>query len=239
MSFGKRFKEFRKTLKKTQQNIADVLGCTQSNVNMYEKDEISPPIKMLHIIRQTFNVNIDWLLFGEGDMFMPASRGYADLNDIKQKVFSVLRNEFSLLESGVANFDNKNGDCWYFEVQGEIACGEPIPFEQEINDYLIPISKRILHSPHDVDILRVNGDSMMPDIEHADLVVIKKEYNWDVCRNKIVAVKNDDGLTLKKLVIDERKRSAMLVASNKNYHPILVDESCYLCGYLLLLVRHY
>ena len=239
MTVGKRFKEFRKTLKKTQQNVADVLGCRQSNVNMYEKDEISPPIKTLKIIRNAFNVNIDWLLFGEGDMFMPASRGFSNPNDIKQKVFTLLRNEFSLLETGEANLDSKSDAFWYFECQGEIACGDPIPFEQELSDNLIPISKRILHSPHDVDILRVNGDSMMPDIEHGDLLIIKKEYNWDACRNKIVAVKNDEGLTLKKLVIDERKRSAMLIPSNKNYYPIMVDESCYLCGYLLLLVRYY
>jgi DNA-binding XRE family transcriptional regulator len=43
MSFGTRFREFRKELKKTQQFIAERLGCTQSNINMYEKDEISPP----------------------------------------------------------------------------------------------------------------------------------------------------------------------------------------------------
>jgi SOS-response transcriptional repressor LexA len=125
------------------------------------------------------------------------------------------------------------------EIQGEIACGEPIPFDHDASNQLIPVAKRILHNPSDVDILRVNGDSMMPDIEHEDLVIIKKEVDWQACRNKIVAVRTDEGITLKKLVLDDRKQSALLIASNKNYHPIVVDESCYLCGYLLLLVRYY
>ena len=236
MTFGKRFKELRKVLKKTQQSVADLLNCTQSNINLYEKDEISPSIKSLQIIRQTFNVNLDWLLTGEGEMFIS---DIAKPHEIKQRIFQLIRNELSLLESEEPSQDTIKSNFWNLEIEGEIACGEPIPFIHDISDYTIPISKKVLDNPKDVIILRVNGDSMMPDIEHEDLVIIKKELDWQVCRNKIVAVRTDDGITLKKLVIDERKRSAMLVASNKNYDPIIVDEFCYLCGYLLLLVRYY
>ena len=239
MSLGKRFREFRKEIKKTKQSIAEMLGSTQSNINLYEKDDITPPVKTLQIIRQAFNINLNWLLNGDGEMFMQTIHEQANPQLIKQKVFQLLRNEFSLLESGEAQLSIDNDNFWYMGIGGDIACGEPIPFVHEVGDQLIPISKKILNNPKEVDILRVNGDSMMPDIEHEDLVIIRKEHDWQLCRNKIVAVRNDDGNTLKKLVIDDRTRSALLVASNKNYPPIVVDESCYLCGYLLLLVRYY
>jgi SOS-response transcriptional repressor LexA len=238
MSLGKRFREFRKEVKKTQQSVADLLGCTQSNINLYEKDEITPPVKSLQIIRQTFDVNLNWLLNGDGDMILKQN-WQPNVDEMKKKVFKIFRNEFLLLENGDTQLNEECDNFWYLNIQGEIACGTPIPFQYEGGDQLIPVSKHILHNPEDVDILRVNGESMMPDIEHEDLVIIRKEHDWQACRNKIVAVRNDDGITLKKLVIDDKSKQALLIASNKNYDPIVVDQNSYLCGYLQLLVRYY
>ena len=112
-------------------------------------------------------------------------------------------------------------------------------FKEDISERLVPVSKKTLPNPSECDILRVNGESMSPDIEHSDLVVIRRELDWNVCNNRIVAVRTSDGLTLKKLAYDERKRTAMLIASNKRFSPIVADKSCVLCGYLILLIRHF
>jgi SOS-response transcriptional repressor LexA len=244
MTFGQRLFTLRKAKKLSQTSMANDLKMKQTSIHDYEKDRTSPSIETIQNIASVYNCNLHWLITGKGHMFL--SDNTAENFDLLEFEAKIEQKVSNLVDKHLSNYGKKQvskpadaNDYWYLTIQGDISCGEPMPFNEDDEELLIPISKAKLQNPNDCDILRVNGESMYPDIEHADLVVIRKESSWEVCSNRIVAVRNDDGLTLKKLVMDERKRTAMLVASNKKYFPILVDESCVLCGYLVLLIRHY
>lgn len=65
---GRRFRSFRKSLKKTQKELGRELGMSQTNVARIEDSTISPTMAICYQLRKNHGLNIDWLLSGEGDM---------------------------------------------------------------------------------------------------------------------------------------------------------------------------
>jgi len=70
MSIGARLIILRKILDINQSEMAMVMGCTQGTVSLYEKDGTTMSVKCLSPLRKAYNVNLDWLLHGVGEMFM-------------------------------------------------------------------------------------------------------------------------------------------------------------------------
>lgn len=62
MSYMEKIKQFRKTHKITQKNIADTLGITQQQWFKYEKEVNELPIRYLEIICREYNISADWIL---------------------------------------------------------------------------------------------------------------------------------------------------------------------------------
>ena len=242
MTFGERLITLRKALKISQTELANVLKCKQPSIHEYEKNKTSPNVATIQNIASEYSVNLNWLLTGQGAMFLSETIQVSQkIDELERKLEAKIKQAIDQKFSDMSTIQEpvKEDDFWYLKIQGEIVCGDPMEFLQDDNNRKIPVSKSILPNPNDCDILRVNGDSMLPDLEHSDLVVIRRETNWLNCKNKIVAIRNQDGLTLKKLVYDERNKSALLIPSNKKYYPIMFDESCTLCGYLVFLMRYF
>lgn len=58
----KRLRDLRKACKKTQQNMADLLGISQQAYATYELDTRTPPTEMLKQLADYFGVTTDYLL---------------------------------------------------------------------------------------------------------------------------------------------------------------------------------
>lgn len=69
-----RLKELRKALALTQQEFADKLQISRSNIGSYEagKNQLSDAV--IRLIVKIFYVNEDWLRTGRGPMFLPRER---------------------------------------------------------------------------------------------------------------------------------------------------------------------
>jgi SOS-response transcriptional repressor LexA len=252
MSIGKQLVEIRKVLKISQEELANDFGCKQPTVSDYEKDRITVPMTSIKKIANKYKINLNWLIMNEGPMFLSGiiqdldkieeiekniqEKLSQELDDLVQKR---VREEMSLYKNNVSNNITDINHYWFIEIQGELACGDPMPFTKSTTECLIPISKKILQNPDDCDVFRVNGESMQPEIEHSDLVIIKKETNWQNCNNKIVAVNTTNGLTLTKLIYEKKNNTSMFVPLNQKYPPIVASDSCKLYGYLVHLMRHY
>ena len=72
----KRFNHIRKSLKKSQIEFAEELSSTQSIISDIERRKVTPSKNMLKELRKVFKVNIDWLLTGEGGIFVMNSEDY-------------------------------------------------------------------------------------------------------------------------------------------------------------------
>ena len=77
-TIGSRFKELRKHLDFSQEKFAKELNITQQTYSMIEKDKRKPNIKIVKIIAEKYNVNLNWLITGYGDMF----RGFIENIDL-------------------------------------------------------------------------------------------------------------------------------------------------------------
>lgn len=73
---GARFYQFRKEIGKTQTQLSEELGVYQSTIASFEMGKTFPSLKYLNHFHRKYNLNINWLVTGNGDMFV--AKGYMD-----------------------------------------------------------------------------------------------------------------------------------------------------------------
>lgn len=78
MTQGERINEIRKSLNLTMEKFGDKLGVTKSAINKIEKNERVLTDQMAKSICREFNVNYDYLVNGEGEMFSDLPRTILD-----------------------------------------------------------------------------------------------------------------------------------------------------------------
>ena len=69
MNLAERLKIFRESLGLTQEEFAKKLNTTQAVISNYERGARIPTADFLNRLTETFHLNINWLLTGEGPMF--------------------------------------------------------------------------------------------------------------------------------------------------------------------------
>ena len=107
-------------------------------------------------------------------------------------------------------------------IVGRVAAGSPISAVENIEKY-IPTNP--ISSPVDF-FLRVKGDSMKDiGIIENDLVGVKKASTAE--NGSVVVARLEDEVTLKRFVQENDK--IKLVAENKNYDDILIDQNSGFC----------
>ena len=107
-------------------------------------------------------------------------------------------------------------------IVGRVAAGSPISAVENIEKY-IPTNP--ISSPVDL-FLRVKGDSMKDiGIIENDLVGVKKASTAE--NGSVVVARLEEEVTLKRFVQENGK--IKLVAENKNYDDILIDQNSGFC----------
>lgn len=116
MQLGKRFKDFRKKLNLTQAKLAEALSCKQATIADYEKGRITPSAKILNIMVENYNLNVNWLLTGEGPMFLnqepntnnvPAREETSKLKKLEEEI-AALKKSITELEKECQELDIQN-----------------------------------------------------------------------------------------------------------------------------------
>lgn len=98
-AINERFIELRKACKKTQTDFGKVLGISVSGISAIETGQRSVTEKHLIMLSNwdEYNVNIDWLRTGKGDMFLPDE---TDTLELIRKEYGLTDTQFKF----VANF---------------------------------------------------------------------------------------------------------------------------------------
>jgi len=98
MSIGQRLKMLRKSINFSQDEMADALKCKRPMLSLYENGKTSIPDEIYLIVNNLYNVDLNWLLTGEGEMYIsqqPTSVLNTNtniVNDLKQEI-TTLRNK--------------------------------------------------------------------------------------------------------------------------------------------------
>jgi repressor LexA len=101
---------------------------------------------------------------------------------------------------------------------GWTAGGTAIFAEENILDW-IPVSARFFKLPTDeIFLLKVKGNSMSPNIEDGDVVIVKKQYTAETGETVVALL--EDGTTVKKYL--PREDHIVLQPTNPEHEPIVV-----------------
>lgn len=69
MTQGERIKQLRTSLNMTLEKFGERLGVTKTAISYIEANKRNVTDQMIKSICREFNVNYDWLVYGEGEMF--------------------------------------------------------------------------------------------------------------------------------------------------------------------------
>lgn len=90
MSIHQRFKEVRKKLNFTQTEFGEQLGKKLRVIQYYEANDSSITLDIILLLQEKFNVNTDWLINGNGSMFID------NKTDEFSKIYNLLSDENKL-----------------------------------------------------------------------------------------------------------------------------------------------
>jgi SOS-response transcriptional repressor LexA len=204
--------EFARAIEVTQSNVSDW-------VNRTKPSKPSPPA--MARINEVYGLNLNWLITGKGEMFVPSSDGKLN-QDGTEKNLEELSGNGSVFRYKFNPIENRNVT---FPIYGDIAAGEPVK-NHNINSmkYIEILRAYLSDQEKSYYALRVNGNSMYPRIFDGDIVVIHESTDLLNLNGKICACQTPDGITLKKLQLDEEKKRIILRPLNQDYEVIVLEE---------------
>lgn len=173
----------RKALSLTQKDVADAVGVSEATVSRWESGEIANMRRdRISALAKVLHCSTDFVMTGEEQNDIAIPPGFDPLPPMKK-----------------------------VPLIGQIACGEPITAEENIEDYVdVPAQY------HCDFCLKCVGDSMIEaNINDGDIVYIRKQPTVE--NGDIAAVRIGDEATLKRVYLDGE--SVVLAPANSKYPP--------------------
>jgi SOS-response transcriptional repressor LexA len=196
MSFGKRLKVVLKKLSLSQTGLSKEIGTSNVVINRYIKDKTTPDYNFLNKLVTKFNININWLLTGEGSMF--PSRNIKHIG---------------------------NEDYYCMPIIDGVSCGSPQEIESaEPTDHILIDTNSLSGDFNDYFAFNASGESMEPYISNGDVIIVKQHDDWSSVDDRICVVRVDGEITLKKVKSFSNGKEILLQPYNKNFPPILLDK---------------
>lgn len=211
---GLRIKQLRDQKKLSQVELSRKLSVTQSSISRYESLAGDPDSAFLSGLSRVFpDISMTWLLTGEGDMF--------------NQVIPSSQSSDPIID---------------IPVSCPIAAGSPIMASDDEPLEILHIPASLLHLPPPYFAFQVEGESMSPFILDKDIVILSRDWRGLKLNNRICGFRTLDGITLKKLVLQPRQKTAWLMPLNHTYEPTPYNkdtEELNLFGVLVLSIRKY
>ena len=88
----KRIQTVRKQLKLSQEELSTQIGISYRSYSSYERGDRKPSFEFLALLFEKYNINLNWLIVGQGEMFNAPK--YDDVKDeLKVQVLSILKEQ--------------------------------------------------------------------------------------------------------------------------------------------------
>lgn len=174
-SFSDRLIFILKKFKIKQKEFAKTVKISPSTLSEYKKNAKKPSMDTLYRISTEYDINLNWLLTGKGEMLI-AQKNPAKISNIYD-----FGNEMVEIEKG-----------------SDISAGDGVVVYED-DPVLLP---RTLfpEGPKAYFAITVNGDSMLPNIHNGELALIKKDIFWENAYDKIAAIRIDGMAHLKRVL---------------------------------------
>lgn len=200
-SIACQIKKLRKSRGWTQPQLADQLSVSKQTISNWETGIKVPRMGSLQKLADLFNVKI-----GE------ITNASIDDNDVPK--INKPSNVIYPLSDSLQRVR--------IPIIGEIACGDPITAEENIEGYTEETFERPIPSGN-LFALRCRGHSMEPTIHDGSLVTIREQPTVEDGEIAAVLVDGDNEATLKR--VKHQGKLIMLMPDNKEYDPIILDKN--------------
>ena len=177
--------------------FASLIGVSEANVRNY-KNGVMPKADFLEKIARSFDININWLLTGEGNMLRTESG--------KEENIPVAHPSDSPME-GIPLIP--------ISAMAGAFTGEQTVLEYECERFVVPTFKGAEF------LISVKGSSMYPKYNSGDIVACKRLpmdelfFQW----NKVYVLDTDQGPLIKRVKPGSDKEHVLIVSDNERYEP--------------------
>lgn len=190
---GQKIKQFRNARNLTAEELAEKIGTTRATITRYETGARKANQDVLFQLADIFNVSVD-------EFFPPRP----SKNNIPSNV---------VYPEGTIRLT--------IPIIGEIACGDPITAEENIDGYIEETFERPVPGGT-LFALRCKGHSMEPTIPDKSIVTIHQQPDVEDDEIAAVLVDDDNEATLKR--VKHQGDMIMLLPDNKEYDPIILNK---------------
>ncbi len=205
-----RLREIRTDADLSQAQFASIFHLPQSTYAQYEKGGRSIPDELKEGISNAFNINLHWLITGNGDKYLP--RDDIDDETIQNALQKIEDCENGILSGSdsttllvpMTNMKLSAGKGWDWDSE-ESFTGEALPVPRKIT---------CRFEEKNLVAATVKGDSMEPTLHDGEPVVYVRQFeNGD----GIYALAILDEVYIKRLSIDKLKREVTIISDNPKY----------------------
>jgi len=196
--------------------MADKLGISISTIARIERGESQPDAELLQKMRDLWKVNLNWLLTGEGEMFLKpwvlgqTRLGEGCLGDLRNTVI-------------IANKRGESEVIYLSVLDTKVSAGYGIEnFEVSYID-TYGIEKRLI-MPYSADrckFIEVRGDSIYPTLHEGDWIVVAEGV---INTNGIYVLNRGGQLFVKRLEFRLATNTIIIKSDNPNYSPEEINQ---------------
>ena len=162
---------------------------------------------------------------------------------VKQSMITKFATALQTTKEFIMGWDESDDDIVKFPVIGDIAAGYDGSAVEEYTGDEIGVPRSWLRGRQTTDffMLRVKGDSMFPEYQSGDYILVKRQTTLDRSGQVGVVIYEDDNATLKKVEYVDGENWMKLIPLNPSYPPIMIEnealEHCCVLGYPVKLIR--
>lgn len=188
---NERLKILRKSLGLTQTDFGKRIGMTMQGIQKWEKGKSKPQQSTIKALISTFNVNPDWLLTGDGEMFLDNTSKQQELSDIISIPY-------------------------YPEVSAAAGSGALVYDENTVKHLQISSAIINISTGDNVCLINATGNSMQPVIDDRDLLLVDLSQKL-ITDEGIYVIRLDTTLVVKR--VQKILNGIILISDNPQYPP--------------------
>lgn len=207
---SERLRAVRSVLNLSQVELAQKLDLTQKIISWSETGKRTPSKNFILKLSEVFNININWLLTGQGEMFLP--------KEGKGGVAEPIAAYGGFIPSVV------------IPVLARVPAGFPEEIQDEVIEYIT-----VPGVPKKSFAVVVKGESMTPTIKDGDYAIFLP--NQDVVSGDVVIAQNGWGETFIKRY-RRQKNKHFLTSDNPEYPTIEIKDADKIIGKVIKVWRN-
>lgn len=190
----------------TREQFSQITGIHPQTLYKYENKTGKVSLESLEIICKKFNIRYEWLITGEGPMLQDQQ---PPKDNVSPCVVDTAHSDVDIIMIPMAEARLSAG-CGSLEVDANSE--RKYGFR---SDFLFRKG-----SPNDMILMRVSGDSMAPEIEDNDVVLLDQSRK-EITPGRLYAVGFEEAIYLKR--IDMLPGKVILKSTNPLYPPVELD----------------